>query len=1331
MQEVNELLVKSTPSRKLELIKKAPIPEKKEVLCIRILSIIGVALTINFLWWFFSDNHIGHPVLYTLLSVALVFKLLRWNHEWFHYSHIAVPPKTKSEQKYTVDIFTTYCAGEPKDMLKRTLTAMVNIRHTHKNYLCDEADDPEVRQMCHELGVIHVTRKVKIDAKAGNINNALKQSEGEICIILDPDHVPVPQFIDRVLPYFQDENVGFVQCVQGYSNHNDSFVAKGAAEQTYSFYGPMMMGMHSLGTVQAIGANCSFRRKALESIGGHAAGLSEDMHTAMKLHAQGWKSVYIPEILSKGLVPFSLSAYYKQQLKWSRGTFELLFTTFISKFRKFSTFQKVHYFTLPMYYLYGFITLIDIIVPSLALIYADVAWTLDMKEFFIRFVPLFTVALCIRLYMQKWLIEEHERSLNLTGGVLRFGTWWIYLLGFFTTILRVRIPYIPTPKDDEINNEWKQSIPNIIAALFCFGCIGYGLNIDWNPYSIAMASFAGINGLLLTICVILSQQKLINKFSSHHSIENMTDQLFYRLNIMYRGLVRQLRRFAFAAGILIPFLAIGFSSLPDSIDLPESAIISADIEKEYGGFYFGVYSPNTDRQNNMSPVHEIEKSIDVKFNIVSIYQHWGPASLKDFPEKLFREIRKSGSIPMITWEPYTSNFPEFKDDPYLSVNWKVFLAITEGKLDKYIHAYAEKIRNLNEPVMLRFAHEMDNPSYSWSYESGGNTPDEFIKAHHYIVKYFNRLGATNVTWVWNPWEEDKLEKYYPGDEFVDWIGVTNLNYGLANSNGVWVDFEALYKPFSEKLRKYKKPVMLSEFGTTGFGGNRAEWFKDALSKIKNNYPEIRSVVFFCSDEDPHWGATKWRPADGSTRIDWTFHNDKTLASILSENIKSKFLTHSFNYSSIPVLSSSDVKNNIQKTFVKGKYPEFKLFIDNNEFYIRGIAYNTHSDWRDGNVPLTRKKLEEDFEKIRLMGANTIRRYGISAYDQNILNVAHEKNLKVMYGFWFDQDIDYYADKAKLKKLEAEVLANVEKFKNEPAVLSWCLGNEVWGLSKHKFGQPYLTLVRNAYLDFIESLTIKIRIADPNHPVFSVAENSHQLPGEIYGFAQRAPSVDAVGINSYYDDQLEALNDVQYMFDTLRPYLVSEYGPQGYWDTYFSKHDRHGRVLEDPGSVKAKLYTERWDRHVEGKKGFNIGGIAYSWRDRMEGSYTWFGLTDHKDRVKKSYYALREKWTGKKLEFPVKDVYIFSASDKVTRGQEATYYAILEDLNGKKLNLEWMLCAEDFLEMKIDFIQDDKNKRVSFKVPGRGKNLRLFLFVSDTSGKHVSTASYPITIAQQQ
>jgi cellulose synthase (UDP-forming) len=309
-----------------------------------------------------------------------------------------------------VDMLTTFFPGEPYKMLENTLKALVAVKYPHTTYLCDEGDDAYAKKLCAELGVVHVTRKTHENAKAGNINNALKQATGEICVILDPDHAPYPDFLDHVLHHFDNPDIGYVQVVQAYGNQKESFIAQGAAEQTYTFYGPYMQAMGEYGTAQAIGANCTFRRAALDSIGGHAPGLTEDMHTSMLLHAKGWKSVYEPVILSRGQVPSSISAYYKQQIKWSRGTFDLWFNLYPKLFSKFTWRQKLHYGLLPVYYLFGLIGVIDFIVPAYSLFTGEYPWLMEPKLFFAYFTPFLLLNLIYRYFAQGWLNHQEEKG---------------------------------------------------------------------------------------------------------------------------------------------------------------------------------------------------------------------------------------------------------------------------------------------------------------------------------------------------------------------------------------------------------------------------------------------------------------------------------------------------------------------------------------------------------------------------------------------------------------------------------------------------------------------------------------------------------------------------------------------------------------------------------------------------------------------------------------------------------------------------------------------------------------------------------------------------------
>ncbi|MGC9355301.1 MAG: glycosyltransferase, partial [Mariniphaga sp.] len=435
-------------------------PTRKEKLTLRILIVLGLLSIINFFYWYLKPELIDNNLLYWLLLFPMAFDSFRIIYIWYHYWDISVPQKPKLTKKLTVDVFTTYFPGEPYEMIEGTLLAIQKMKYPHTTYLCDEANDAHLKEFCKKNGIKHVTRNNRIDAKAGNINNALKQATGDICVILDPDHVPKEHFLEDVVPYFEDEKIGFVQSVQAYYNIDESLVARGAAEQTFHFYGPVMMTMNTYGTVNAIGANCVFRRKALDSIGGHAPGLSEDMHTAMQLYAKGWKSVYVPKIFTKGLVPASLTSYYKQQLKWSRGTLELLVSVFPKLFKKFTWRQRIHFGILPLHYLSGFIILISFLIPILSLFTASTPWKGNVINFGLIFIPILTSILGIRFYVQRWVMDKSERGTHLMGGLLLACTWWIYIIGSVYTVIRKKVPYLPTPKEDKELTSWKLLIPN-------------------------------------------------------------------------------------------------------------------------------------------------------------------------------------------------------------------------------------------------------------------------------------------------------------------------------------------------------------------------------------------------------------------------------------------------------------------------------------------------------------------------------------------------------------------------------------------------------------------------------------------------------------------------------------------------------------------------------------------------------------------------------------------------------------------------------------------------------------------------------------------------------
>lgn len=411
------------------------------------LVIAGILCILNLFNWWFTEDHVASLSLFLLLTFIFWWGILRMVILWIGYLRIKIPESAPAPGGLKVAIFTTSSPGEPLSMFEKTLEACSMITYPHTTYLLDDTQDPRFKEVAEKHGAVWLELVGYPGAKAGKINAALQRTTEDFILVLDPDHIPFPNFFDEVLGYFKDEKTGYVQVSQAYYNQYRSFTAKGAAEQTYGFYGPTQMGLNGHNCSVAIGANCTFRRKALENIGGHGIGLAEDLVTAIRIHAQGWKSVYAPVVVSRGLVPEDLGSFCKQQLKWARGVHEVLFAELPKSWKNLSWWQRLSYMMIGTYYFSGISMFFFILFPYLFLWLGILPANMDLTEFVLHWLPVVIVAITIYLYMQRWLCHPAaERGLHLKGMFLKFACWPVFTLGFLLSLWNGKIPYIPTAK---------------------------------------------------------------------------------------------------------------------------------------------------------------------------------------------------------------------------------------------------------------------------------------------------------------------------------------------------------------------------------------------------------------------------------------------------------------------------------------------------------------------------------------------------------------------------------------------------------------------------------------------------------------------------------------------------------------------------------------------------------------------------------------------------------------------------------------------------------------------------------------------------------------------
>ncbi|HEX7420110.1 MAG TPA: glycosyl hydrolase [Thermoanaerobaculia bacterium] len=267
---------------------------------------------------------------------------------------------------------------------------------------------------------------------------------------------------------------------------------------------------------------------------------------------------------------------------------------------------------------------------------------------------------------------------------------------------------------------------------------------------------------------------------------------------------------------------------------------------------FGVYDggfPNT-----FAGMEQLEERVRYRFPIISFYSSWGDKPDQQFPTRMVESIQRMGSVPLITWEPWVVDFDERRRTnlpPLAEREYATLRAIARSDYDFYIVEWAKAAAAYKKPIFIRFAHEMNDPyRYPWGPQNG-NRPDDFIAAWKHIHFIFQKFGATNVLWVWAPhismpW----FEFYYPGPEYVDWIGVGVLNYGTIASWSRWWSFHQILEKAYPVLLKLNKPIMISEFGTIGGGGDIYEWYSQAFYHLDHTYQRgVRAVILFNQSQD--------------------------------------------------------------------------------------------------------------------------------------------------------------------------------------------------------------------------------------------------------------------------------------------------------------------------------------------------------------------------------------------------------------------------------------------------------------------------------------------------
>ena len=233
--------------------------------------------------------------------------------------------------------------------------------------------------------------------------------------------------------------------------------------------------------------------------------------------------------------------------------------------------------------------------------------------------------------------------------------------------------------------------------------------------------------------------------------------------------------------------------------------------------------------------------------IVMDYSDW--AHRPNFPTDFATSVTSRGAQPMITWEPW--------DNSKGSVNQPAYRLsrITAGAYDAQIRRWATQVRAWNNPLYLRFGHEMNGNWYSWDEGVNGNKAGDYVKAYRHVHDIFKSVGVTNVSWVWSPNVvyngSTSLKGLYPGDAYVDWTALDGYNWGTTNGHS-WQTFASVFnKSIAQVKATSNKPFMIGEVGSAAKGGNKAAWISDMFTQLALR-PDIRAFIWFNYNKETDW-----------------------------------------------------------------------------------------------------------------------------------------------------------------------------------------------------------------------------------------------------------------------------------------------------------------------------------------------------------------------------------------------------------------------------------------------------------------------------------------------
>lgn len=878
-----------TPSAALEVPYWVDPFSEKQALTLRLSILPWLIAVICFIaWW---ANPIHHINLFGSILGTLIcfFDVLTPAYFYAFVNRIrVVNPEIQPPPEWRIAIIVTKAPSEPWPLVRHTLVAMLAQDIPHDTWLADEDPSTETLEWCGLNNVQVSCRKGVADYHRKSWPRRTRCKEGNLAYFydqygyerydfvaqLDADHVPQPDYLRQIVKPFVDTNVGYVAAPSICDNNAErSWAARGRLFAEATLHGPLQTGYNERWAPLCIGSHYAVRTRALQEIGGLGPELAEDHSTTLMMNASGWNGVFQPHAIAHGDGPETFIDCMTQEFQWSRSLMMILLQLTPKLHGSLSTRKKFQFlFSQTWYTLFSSVAIIGFLIPLACLALDNPMLRMSYVEF-VAFSALisslnFLPALILKHYGM--LRPRDSRIISWEYPLFTFTRMpWVFagiVNGVVSVVLKRELDFRVTPKGDSgkprlpIRSLMPYALISAVSSLIVI--LVHNRLYTNGYYSLALAS-----SLLMALAIVLIIF-LHYLEGGHRDRASMAKALLViacLLALATTGMVLRL-------GESLPPL---LSSTGATTLAPASAKWSKVGNQQPSGSVGGPLDGPLDAHCSLKPCfgyYDNDRTLsqeEVPSDITHHFIPWGEKYVETIRSALASD-KAAGVKTLLTLEPWPWAILETGDPATYKqrearLKKSLVSDIVNGNYDSPIVASLDSIAEGagDGVVVVRLMHEMEiKDQYPWSTTS----PESYIQAYRHVVDLSRKRGIHNIRWMWSPAGFNRAASFWPGDRYVDYVGLSlyatpEWNGGLA-PKGVNASLDSLLKS-RYWVRQYHKPIVLAEVGINGPASEKRHWFQQALKALPY-YPEVVAWIYFNQQQPPivpleiglpNWGLT--------------------------------------------------------------------------------------------------------------------------------------------------------------------------------------------------------------------------------------------------------------------------------------------------------------------------------------------------------------------------------------------------------------------------------------------------------------------------------------------